>query len=84
MFSVEILLMVVLGGLGSITGSVAAAILLTFISEALRQFNELRMVIYALMLVGIMLFRPQGLLGTKELSLDMLSGVKSKFKFSKN
>ncbi|MBB6218317.1 branched-chain amino acid transport system permease protein [Anaerosolibacter carboniphilus] len=84
MFSVEILLMVVLGGLGSITGSVAAAVLLTFLSEALRQFAELRMVIYSLMLIGIMLFRPQGLLGTKELSLDMLAGVKSKLKFSKN
>jgi branched-chain amino acid transport system permease protein len=84
MFSVEILLMVVLGGLGSITGSVAAAVLLTFLSEALRQFAELRMVIYALMLIGIMLFRPQGLFGTKELSVDMLAGMKSKFKFSKN
>lgn len=83
-FSVEILLMVVLGGLGSITGSIAAAIFLTFINEALRQFAELRMVIYALMLIGIMLFRPQGLLGTKEFSMDMFAGFKSKFKFSKN
>ena len=72
MFSVEILLMVVLGGLGSITGSIAAAILLTLLSEALRPFAELRMVIYALMLIGIMLFRPQGLLGTKELSFDAI------------
>lgn len=70
MFSVEILLMVVLGGLGSITGSVAAAIFLTALSEALRQFSDLRMIIYSLMLIGIMLFRPQGLLGTKEFSLD--------------
>lgn len=72
MFSVEILLMVVLGGLGSITGSIAAAILLTTLTEALRQFSELRMVIYALMLIGIMIFRPQGLLGTKELSIDSM------------
>ncbi|WP_051533738.1 branched-chain amino acid ABC transporter permease [Desulfitibacter alkalitolerans] len=70
MFSVEVLLMVVLGGLGSITGSIAAAILLTTMTEALRQFSELRMVIYALMLIGIMIFRPQGLLGTKELSTE--------------
>ena len=75
MFSVEILLMVVLGGLGSITGSVASAIFLTTLSEALRQFSDLRMVIYSLMLIGIMLFRPQGLLGTKEFSLDMFKKI---------
>ncbi|SHK08302.1 amino acid/amide ABC transporter membrane protein 2, HAAT family (TC 3.A.1.4.-) [Geosporobacter subterraneus DSM 17957] len=83
-FSVEILLMVVLGGLGSITGSISAAILLTFVSEALRKFNELRMVIYALMLIGIMLFRPQGLFGRKEFSLDLLTDSRFMFKSSKN
>ncbi|MDW7674828.1 MAG: branched-chain amino acid ABC transporter permease [Bacillota bacterium] len=72
MFSVEILLMVVLGGLGSITGSIAAAILLTALTEVLRQFAELRMIIYSLLLISIMLFRPQGLLGTKELTLGSL------------
>jgi branched-chain amino acid transport system permease protein len=80
MFSVEILLMVVLGGLGSITGSIAAAVLLTILTEALRKFAELRMVIYALMLVGIMIYRPQGLLGTKELTLDTIRKLPSLIK----
>ncbi len=73
MVSVEILLMVVLGGLGSITGSIAAAVFLTGLTEALRQFSDLRMIIYSLMLIIIMLFRPQGLLGTREFSLDMFN-----------
>lgn len=70
MLSVQVLLMVVLGGLGSISGSIAAAILLTLIAEALRRFAELQMIIYSLMLIGLMLFRPQGLLGRKEISLN--------------
>ena len=73
MVSVEILLMVVLGGLGSITGSIASAVFLTGLTEVLRQFGELRMIIYSLMLIVIMLFRPQGLLGTKEFSLDLFN-----------
>ncbi|MCR3921899.1 MAG: branched-chain amino acid ABC transporter permease, partial [Firmicutes bacterium] len=72
MVSVEILLMVVLGGLGSITGSIGAAIFLTFLSEWFRNFSELRMVIYSFMLICIMLFRPKGLLGSREISLQLL------------
>jgi branched-chain amino acid transport system permease protein len=75
MFSVEILLMVVLGGLGSITGSIAAAVLLTALTEFLRRFAELRMVIYSFMLIAIMLFRPQGLFGNKEISFNLLSKI---------
>lgn len=65
--SIEILVMVVLGGLGSITGSVIAAFVLTILPEALRGMAEYRMIVYALLLIGLMLVRPQGLLGTKEL-----------------
>lgn len=72
MKSVEILVMVTLGGLGSITGSVVAAVLLTILSEALRAVGELRMIIYSALLIVLMLFRPQGLLGTRELSFDLL------------
>lgn len=68
MKSIDILVMVVLGGLGSITGSILAAAGLTIISMALQQFPELRMVIYALVLVLVMLYRPQGLMGNKELT----------------
>lgn len=72
MKSFDILTMVVLGGLGSITGSITAAVLLTFVSAALADFPEWRMVIYSLLLIVLMIYRPQGLLGTKEVSMKML------------
>ena len=72
--SFEIVAMVVLGGLGSISGSILAAIILTFLPEGLRGVKDFmpggrdpRMVIYALMLIILMLTRPQGLLGRREL-----------------
>ena len=61
--SFEILIMIILGGLGSIVGSVLGAILLTVLPEALRGFAEYRMVIYSLLLIILMITRPQGLLG---------------------
>ncbi len=69
--SIDILVIVVLGGLGSISGSIIAAFLLAIISSFLQSFPELRMVIYSAMLVAIMLFRPHGLMGSKELSLSL-------------
>ena len=69
--SIDILVIVVLGGLGSLSGSVIAAILLALISTYLQSFPELRMVIYAILLIVIMLFRPQGIMGSKELSLTV-------------
>jgi branched-chain amino acid transport system permease protein len=65
--SFEVVVMVVLGGLGSITGSVLAATILTVALEALREFQQYRMVVYALLLIALMLLRPQGLFGTREL-----------------
>src|SRR4026208_2619806 len=59
----EILIMIILGGLGSIVGSVLGAIVLTVLPEALRGFAEYRMVIYSLLLIILMITRPQGLLG---------------------
>lgn len=70
--SIEVIVMVVLGGSGSITGSVAAAILLTILPEALRGLADYRMIIYSLLLIVLMLTRPQGVLGSRELSLDMV------------
>lgn len=64
--SIDVLVMVVLGGLGSITGGIVSAVSLTLLPEFLRFIDEWRMVIYPLLLVVVMLFRPQGLLGTKE------------------
>ena len=68
--SIEVIAMVVLGGMGSITGSVLAAIVLTLLPEVLRSVKELRMVIYSLMLIVLMITRPQGLMGTSELNLS--------------
>ncbi|MBC9783036.1 branched-chain amino acid ABC transporter permease [Heliobacterium chlorum] len=68
--SFDILVYVVLGGLGSMTGSVIAATGLTILSAYLQDYAELRMVIYSLLLIVVMLVRPQGLLGTAELSFD--------------
>jgi branched-chain amino acid transport system permease protein len=65
--SFEILIMIILGGLGSIVGSVLGAIVLTIMPEALRGFAEYRMVIYSLLLIILMITRPQGLLGTTDL-----------------
>ncbi len=68
--------MVVLGGLGSVTGSVLAAIVLTTLPEVLRAWgaDQYRLVIYALLLVLMMLLRPQGIFGRGELSLGKLFG----------
>lgn len=72
MKSFDILTMVVLGGLGSITGSITGAVLLTFISAALASYPEWRMVVYSIALIILMIYRPQGLFGNKEFSLKML------------
>ncbi len=70
--SVDYLVMAVLGGLGSITGSIIAASGLTIISALLQDFGALRMVAYSMILVIIMIFRPSGLMGTKEFKLSFL------------
>lgn len=67
MRSIEIVIMVVLGGKGSITGVMLAAALLASLPEALRDFAQYRMIVYAVVLVGMMLLRPQGLFGSREL-----------------
>jgi branched-chain amino acid transport system permease protein len=66
--SFDILIFVVLGGLGSLSGSVISAILLTVISTYLQQYPETRMIIYSVVLVVVMLYRPQGLMGTREIT----------------
>ena len=62
--SFEIVVMVVVGGMGSIIGVILSAAILTILPEALRAIAQYRMVIYALLLVVIMISRPQGLFGT--------------------
>jgi branched-chain amino acid transport system permease protein len=74
--SIEVIVMIVLGGIGSTTGAVLGATTLTILPEALRTFDRqypgLRMVVYALLLILLMIFRPQGLLGRREVGWDWL------------
>ena len=65
--SFDLVIMVVLGGLGSVSGATVAAVLLTLLLEWLKGWHEYRMVVFALLLIVIMIVRPQGLLGLREL-----------------
>lgn len=72
MKSIEILVMVVLGGMGSMAGSVVAAIVLTAAPEALRAFDDYRMIVYSLLLIVTMIFKPSGLLGRYDFSMKRI------------
>jgi branched-chain amino acid transport system permease protein len=65
--SFEVVVLVVLGGLGSVTGSVVTAIVLGNAIEEARAFEQYRMVVYSVLLIVLMLLRPQGLFGTREI-----------------
>lgn len=69
MTSIEILVMVVLGGMGSMLGSVISAAVLTALPEALRVFSDWRMIAYALLLILVMIFKPSGLMGQYDFSM---------------
>ncbi|VWL85721.1 branched-chain amino acid ABC transporter permease [Oceanivirga miroungae] len=78
-FSIEILVMVVFGGMGSITGAILAAGFITIANEFLRGIAEYRALIYSISLIIIILYRPKGLLGTSEISIvkiiDKIKGI---------
>ncbi len=63
MKSIEIIVMVILGGMGNTSGVIVAAVLLTILPEVLRPVQQYRMVIYSLLLIILMLTRPQGIFG---------------------
>ncbi|MBO5094231.1 MAG: branched-chain amino acid ABC transporter permease [Lachnospiraceae bacterium] len=69
MKSSEFLTMVILGGSGSLTGSIIGAAVLAALPEALRDFQIYRMLMYSVVLVIIMIFKPSGIFGTWEFSL---------------
>ena len=69
MFSVELFIIVVFGGMGSITGTIFAGAFLAFLTEMLYDYDELRLIIYALLLILLMIFKSDGLLGRHEFSL---------------
>jgi branched-chain amino acid transport system permease protein len=64
--SFEIIIMIVIGGLGSISGSVLGAVLFIGLTEGLREFAQYRMILFSLLLIVIMIVRPQGILGHRE------------------
>ncbi|HEY0426253.1 MAG TPA: branched-chain amino acid ABC transporter permease [Pyrinomonadaceae bacterium] len=82
--SFEIIIMIVIGGMGSMTGAILGAIIVTLLPELLRKlpeiqvgastfhFSDLRLVIFALILILTMILRPQGILGTREFGLSWL------------
>ena len=59
--SIEIVVIVILGGMGRHTGVIVAAVVLTLLTEVLRKFGDYRMILYSLLLIILMLTRPQGL-----------------------
>lgn len=71
-YSINLLVMVVLGGMGSFTGATLSAIVLTVLPEMLRVLNQYRMILYSIILIVMMLFRPSGLLGRKEFQISKI------------
>lgn len=70
--SVDILVIVVFGGMGSLSGSIVAAFLLGLINMFLNDYAELRMIIYSVLIIVIMVYRPNGLFGNKELNINAI------------
>jgi len=66
--SIDMIVMIIIGGLGSISGAVVGGIFVAVTLELMRDLQQYRLVLYALLLIVIMLVRPQGLLGSRELS----------------
>lgn len=66
--SIDMVVMIIIGGLGSISGAVVGGIFVAVTLELMRDLQEYRLVLYALLLILIMLVRPQGLLGNRELT----------------
>ena len=76
--SIDMVVMIIVGGLGSVTGAVVGAFFVGITLELTRDLAQYRLIVYALALILLMLFRPQGLLGTRELSLRALLGHRPK------
>jgi branched-chain amino acid transport system permease protein len=67
MKSIDLVIIVVIGGMGSITGIVLGATILVVLPEVFRSFADYRMIVYALALIIVMILRPQGIMGVHEL-----------------
>lgn len=77
--STEMTIMVIFGGLGSITGSVVGTFLLTFLPEWLRDFSQWRLVLYGAAVIIIMITRPKGMMGGVEIT-DLFRRIRRKKK----
>jgi branched-chain amino acid transport system permease protein len=66
--SIDMIVMVIVGGLGSISGAIVGGVFVAVTLELMRDLQQYRLVLYALLLIVIMLVRPQGLFGSRELS----------------
>ncbi len=65
--SIDMIVMIIVGGLGSISGAILGGIFVAVSLELMRDLQQYRLVLYALLLIVIMIVRPQGLLGRREL-----------------
>ena len=70
--TINVLIIVVFGGRGSMTGAIVAAVVLGILNMLLQDISSVRMIVYSLALILVMIFRPGGLLGTWEFSLAKL------------
>ncbi|MGY0837209.1 branched-chain amino acid ABC transporter permease [Aerococcus urinaeequi] len=76
--SIDVLIIVVFGGIGSVTGSFVAAIALGLLNSVLAPLGQLRMVVYGIAIIAIMVFKPSGLMGDFELQFSKLLNRKKK------
>lgn len=78
--STEVLVMVYLGGMGSLSGSVLSAVLFTILLELLRPLQIIKWIVIPLLLVILMQFRPEGIMGNRELG-DLFPRLKKYYRF---
>ena len=73
--STELVSVVVFGGLGSMSGCLIGTTILTLITELFRPISQYRMLIYGLVLVLVMVLRPEGIMGTNELTVRYIKNI---------
>ncbi|MEG1799127.1 MAG: branched-chain amino acid ABC transporter permease [Synergistaceae bacterium] len=73
--STELVSVVVFGGLGSMSGCLIGTAILTLVTEVFRPISQYRMLVYGLVLVLVMVLRPEGIMGTSELTRDYIKGI---------
>ncbi len=78
--STELVSIVVFGGLGSMSGCLIGTTILTLVTELFRPISQYRMLVYGLVLVLVMVLRPEGIMGTNELTKNFIKGIFSRRK----